>query len=102
MTTENTATEEVTIKNGKILKSGIVLWTTESEMYKKYDTTTWFDSEGIGKFIKKTIREDYSDFNIVGVVFEDNQIGLIIDNKPKEKHGKEDIPPVRDSEGVTD
>lgn len=53
------------------------MWTTEAEELKKYEETTWYRCFEIEKFIDK-VQEEYK---IVGIVFEGNNLGFILDKK---------------------
>lgn len=54
-----------------------VIYTIDSEENKPYNMTTWYRSFGIQDFVEKVEKEHV----IVGVVFSDNNIGFILDNK---------------------
>ena len=54
-----------------------VYWLADSEEDKKYETTTWYRNVGIENFVNKVEKEN----KIVGIVFNDNLIGFILDKK---------------------
>lgn len=58
-------------------KPEIVIFTENSEIGKEYKTTTWYRCVKIQEFVEK-VQEKHK---IVGVIFDGNNIGFIIDEK---------------------
>ena len=58
-------------------KEDKVFWLVDSEENKQYKTTTWFRCVGGEKFVK-LVQEKHK---IVGISFEDNNVGFILDDK---------------------
>ena len=56
-----------------------VYWLENSEENKEYETTTWYRCMKGEDFVKK-VEEKY---NVVGITFEGNNIGFILDDKTK-------------------
>jgi len=54
-----------------------VYWLVGSEEEKIYDTSTWYRCLGIEKFIKEVEK----DHKIIGVMFEGNNLGFVIERK---------------------
>lgn len=54
-----------------------VYWLVDSKEDFPYETSTWYRSVGIEKFVKK-VEENRK---IVGVIFSDNNIGFVLDEK---------------------
>lgn len=56
-------------------KEPIVIWSTESKEDQPYSKTTWFRCMKVEEFVRKISETD----KIMGVVFEGNNIGFILD-----------------------
>jgi hypothetical protein len=58
-------------------KNDEVMWLVDSEPDKPYQTTTWYRCVKGEEFVNK-VKEKYK---IVGITFEGNNIGFILDKK---------------------
>jgi len=58
-----------------------IYWLANSEPNKEYEITSWYRCTGGQKFVKELEKEH----KIVGIIFEDNNIGFILDKKTKIK-----------------
>lgn len=56
-----------------------IKWFVDSEEDKPYHTTTWYRCAGIENFVKDVEKTH----KIVGITFEDNNIGFILDDEKK-------------------
>lgn len=54
-----------------------VMWLVGSEENKPYQTTTWLRCTRVQDFVERVEKEN----KIVGVVFSDNNLGFILDEK---------------------
>ena len=59
---------------------GKLYWLVDSQSDKSYDTTTWYRCMGGEKFVDLVEKKN----QIVGIIFDDNNIGFILDDKEKE------------------
>lgn len=62
-------------------KEDIVKFLENAEIGKEYKTTTWFRCMHIQEFVEQVEKSH----EIVGVIFSDNNLGFIIDEKEKTK-----------------
>ena len=54
-----------------------VRWLADSEVDKPYESTTWFRTPKLAEFVELVEKEN----KIVGIIFEDNMIGFVLDEK---------------------
>lgn len=59
-----------------------VHWLANSEENIPYKSTTWYRCVGIEKFVN--LVEEQGD-KIVGIIFSENNLGFVLDNKGKKK-----------------
>ena len=51
-----------------------------AEEGKPYNITTWYRCVGVQNFVERVLEKK----NIVGIIFSDNNLGFILDDKPTE------------------